>query len=60
MNWLDRLLGRTDGEDERAEDHRALTELRDSFDKVHRRTERLERELLRVSAELRIKQERKP
>lgn len=56
MNWRDRLLGRSD--DDR-EDHRALDQLHDAFDKVQGRTARLERELLRVNHDLRAKQERK-
>lgn len=51
MKWLDRLLGKPT-EDERT-DEEALTELRSSFRRVHRRTDRLEAELLRINAELR-------
>ena len=55
MKWLDRLLGRPTSADEREQDRRAIKELHQSFDKVASRTERLERELLRVNAELRRK-----
>ena len=53
MKWLDRLLGRPTPASEREQDLRALKDLRISFDKVYRRTERLERELVRVNTELR-------
>lgn len=53
MKWLDRLLARPPAAHERALDHQALEELHDSFDNVQRRTDRLEKELRRVNAELR-------
>ena len=53
MKWLDRLLGRPTPATEREQDERALEDLRTAFDNVHSRTERLERELLRVNAEMR-------
>jgi hypothetical protein len=58
MTWLDKLLGKQrererDLDREHAEDLQALDELRKASVTVHERTERLERELLRVNAELR-------
>jgi len=53
VKWLDRLLGRPTPATEREQDERALEDLRTAFDNVHSRTERLERELLRVNAEMR-------
>ena len=58
MRWLDRLLGKPTPETERDQDKRALRELNDAFDQVHARTERLERELLRVNAEMRQRMSR--
>ena len=55
MSWLDRLLGRDPPEvqTERAKDKQALNELHDAFDNVQERTDRLERELVRVNKEIR-------
>lgn len=55
MRWLDRLLGREHPSLERYEDQRAIKELRVSFTKVHMRTDRLQKELERVNADLRRK-----
>ena len=54
MRWWNRLLG-LPVDEERAKDEEALEDLRRSFRHVHRRTERLEEELVRVNAELRRK-----
>ena len=55
MRWWNRLLG-LPVDEERAEDLHAIEELRESFEHVHRRTERLEKELKRVNAQLRARQ----
>jgi hypothetical protein len=42
MNWIDRLLGRSESESqELEEDKRALRNLKDSFKRVRVRTDRL-------------------
>ena len=53
VRWLDRLLGKPTPETERETDKRALRELHTAFNNVQGRTERLERELLRVNDQLR-------
>ena len=53
MKWLDRLLGRPTPATEREQDEHALKDLHTAFDRVNDRRERLERELLRVNAEMR-------
>ena len=51
------MLGKTPSDiqrdAEREEDRAALNDLRESFDRVHGRTNRLEDELLRINADLR-------
>jgi hypothetical protein len=54
--WLDRLLGRKPADDD-AEDRAALNDLRSSFARVHRRTDRLEQELTRINRDLRKRNE---
>jgi hypothetical protein len=55
MKWLDHLLGRPppDARAELEADRKVLNELHSTFDKVHGRSTRLERELRRVNIELR-------
>lgn len=55
MKWLNRLLGRRDPTDvdEAAADRADMVALHDTFDRVQRRTIKLEAELRRVNADLR-------
>jgi hypothetical protein len=56
VKWFDRLMGSLSSpETEREHDERAIQELDNAFDHVHRRHDRLVKELNRVNKEMRQK-----